>query len=656
MRLIGAVKLPLALTLCVVAILALPAAKIYGNHNDFKYKWPWLPEGSVAFTTLPFQDHHANARAYDIDIGVSGTPTTIVSSTEGSVQVVDDQPDCNLAGSFGNKVIVTVGDGNVLTYAHLVDNIPLPLPDPLLQGDKIGEEGKSGNSINPVTGNCVPHLHWEFTSFLPTKIDNFATSSIQIGSNPSSSNELVGGLASTAGQAIRAEFADEGGWATLGWVTNVGRDLEMHRYGAGWEQTFLNHNGESGVYVPDSLITDAFWVQAEFWAAWQDEAGYTSIGYPVGDQESGTCPAGLPGGCTTYQVFECGYVWSDGANAPEVFAFSGLYILTSTPLFQQSACQSWSTVGGTPTGGSERLRYFGGGLMFHVGGGALKRSTDSGQNWSSLTPPAANYIAVDFDRCEGRLWGLWRNQDSTPDYFVYYSDDDGEAWTSASNVEANRTALRIACDPADKDRVAYTRKRGVPTKLRTVATDDSFASWTDSDDIPGSSTLQPGINGNIVWAANGDLLVTFTNASNSYLKGSDALGAMGSWTTRVQKSGAKFWNQIIRAGSGLLFAIKDPGSDHISVFRSDDDGATWDEFTGPGAGTGSELLSVKGLAYDPVAGILYLAGQDVGFPSDPNVFRMFNAATVAPASASWEALPNPSGDIVANQPLVLLFD
>lgn len=72
------------------------------------------------------------------------------------------------------------------------------------------------------------------------------------------------------------EYFIQGQWDLVGRVYDVGRGLPKHRYGSGWEQTFKNHEGVSGIYVRDAEPTMSGWVK--------------------------------PGSCERYQEFEYGCI------------------------------------------------------------------------------------------------------------------------------------------------------------------------------------------------------------------------------------------------------------------------------------------------------------------------------------------------------------
>ncbi len=649
--------LAVAASALLVAIMV-PPQRALASHDSFRYKWPWFPDINVVFTTLPDEPPHEGVLAYDIDYF---SPVAIASSTQGSAIAVDQQPECDPLGGFGNRLTVSVEDGNVLTYAHLAPNMPFPYPAPFLQGDYVGDEGRTGNSINPFTGQCVAHLHWQFSSFIPARIDDFVTSDVcNLCPGPPSTNESIGGLVSTPGVAIRAEYNSEGGWGSVGWVADAGRGLPMHRYGAAWEQTFRNHDGFGGIYVPDSLITDSFWVEPDFWGVWQFLGGEALIGYPVSDKVA-PCPQGAPPGCQYYQRFERGYIWSSGGT-PQVVT-PGRYIITTTPAYRRLnfSDNAWVAKNGAPpTTSGNRLRYFGGGLMFHAtnngnsdGQGSLRRSIDYGETWETLPPPSGADQVIDICQApSGRLWALWADNSVGTLYTlkVYYSDDARSSWTHSLTHTTDRKGYFIACHPTNSNLIAFSVAGNLGNNTISVrVSQDGGVTWG-----PVGTTLssdQTTTNrGGLAWTPSNRLIIYRISVGATDIFVSDNFGI--NWTLKVHKAVTNFWGQLIRGGTnGPYFVSKFATSDDFGVYRSNDHGDTWDEFLVPGAGTLDEVDYAHSLAYDPLTDTLYLGSRD-----ENNVYRLRNASTVSPGSAIWELLPSPPGDIGGHHNLVLIND
>ncbi len=107
------------------------------------------------------------------------------------VKVVDGLPeqvpgtfpeDIDVEDADGNAVILDLGDGNFVMYAHLQPGSPtVEVGDTVSRGDVVGLVGNSGNSV-------APHLHLQLmttplslaSSGLPYTIDRFTVSGVTV--------------------------------------------------------------------------------------------------------------------------------------------------------------------------------------------------------------------------------------------------------------------------------------------------------------------------------------------------------------------------------------------------------------------------------------------------------------------------------------------
>src|SRR5699024_8364872 len=90
--------------------------------------------------------------------------------------------DIDVEDADGNAVILDLGDGNFVMYAHLQPGSPtVEVGDTVSRGDVVGLVGNSGNSV-------APHLHLQLmttplslaSSGLPYTIDRFTVSGVTV--------------------------------------------------------------------------------------------------------------------------------------------------------------------------------------------------------------------------------------------------------------------------------------------------------------------------------------------------------------------------------------------------------------------------------------------------------------------------------------------
>jgi murein DD-endopeptidase MepM/ murein hydrolase activator NlpD len=299
--------------------------------DSYRYKWPYLWPTSAVIMTLPFQQEHGClgvpatnpvypyecVAAYDLVIGDGN----VVSAHQGIVTVANATLNqCNKDWGLGVQVFV-----DNMKYGHLASIAPsVAYGTLLLQGDAIGTQGNTGNTLPPT---CGVHLHWEFGgitygSAIPT-ID---------GGSASSSNSIIGEF-STAGATLRGYYINHGSWNSIGWTYNHcpgACTLNMTANLAwGRVQDFQHDPDAFGgqfatIHVANWDTSHAYRVDSLFWAPWAAGGWDANVGVyrpiSMARQESGACPSGSVASCLVYQRFHLGYVWANtGLQAAAVF-------------------------------------------------------------------------------------------------------------------------------------------------------------------------------------------------------------------------------------------------------------------------------------------------------------------------------------------------
>jgi len=437
----------------------------------------------------------------------------------------------------------------------------------------------------------------------------------------------------------------------------VGRGLGQHAYGAGQEQTFKKDpdgggNEVGGIYVRDSVPTVAYWVQPDFWAVWQAQAGAPGpLGYPTGNKVS-PCPAGAPSDCTAYQQFEGGFIYA-GAGGAVLSVTADLYAVSSDGIKPDHYRRltpggSWTVKAGTPLSKARTLKYFGNGLLFHTldtTGAQVPRSTDAGETWTALPTPDSALKPVDIDRSpDGRVWSLWQGAGFAR---VYYSDSNGDSWTQSTQISStNMFAGSIAASASDSNRVAVAWVLG-STSLRATVTTNRGAAWT---------TYSPGGNGGImpqvIWSGS-RLVLAADNLSTFRLLLSTNDGMTWTQQQTYTTGGTSTTTLGLVRGSdtGVLFAFSsDVTSSTRVIARSNDQGTSW---TNVGALPSGTLITLRAIAYDAQADTLYAAWQ-----KDSRVTRLRQASTrdwAAVAASDWEEMAQ-IGEATAPRGLVAMYD
>ena len=319
------------LALVAALVFVTHADDVHATHNDFRFKWPYVPGASFLVTTYPYSGVHycgpggSCTDAWDIVIAGNN----VRSSAEGIIETVVSNINpttCNPAdgGGYGNQVRVGVptptGSIEVL-YAHLAST-GLTVGPRILQGDQIGVQGHTGHTEGSDPGGCGTHLHFEFNPARPAKING--------ASNPGASTNYVVGAFNVPGASIRQLYYFLGAgplgpsWGVVGWTTDFVRYAPNPSSGHwGSRQVFRLHPGTP--VTSDGMIAagrwaqdDPYWVKQGFYAAWL--GGLMGIGLPAAAEVPTSFPycAGLTG-CISYQRFQHGYIWkhtSQGVKSP----------------------------------------------------------------------------------------------------------------------------------------------------------------------------------------------------------------------------------------------------------------------------------------------------------------------------------------------------
>ncbi|MEX2160141.1 MAG: M23 family metallopeptidase [Dehalococcoidia bacterium] len=323
----------LAIVLVVAGIGSRPAN---ATHDDFRFKWPYLPGASSGTTGYPYTAHHSGANAWDFDINLNDVGDTIVSASEGTVSLVTsgyDPNSCNPAdgNGFGNhvKVVTDMPSGQsdiTTTYAHLASTA-VSANSRALQGDMLGIEGKTGHTEGSEgPSSCGTHLHFQFDPARPSYIDGDFVG----GSGPSStdggpSSSFVVGAYNTPGAAIRELYKDVAaflgsGWAWIGWTTDqVGYAPDPATGHWGSTQVYRLHPGTP--VASDTMIGVGRWAQSVgyfveqgFYGRWVGALFFgEKLGLPI--KGAGSCPPDSLSSCVRYQQFNFGFVWKNSSGA-----------------------------------------------------------------------------------------------------------------------------------------------------------------------------------------------------------------------------------------------------------------------------------------------------------------------------------------------------
>jgi len=665
----------------LLAALSSTPPRTEAEHEDFFTKAPWQAGASRGISTSFGEFFHLGLDYYALDF-LTPTSDSIRAAQDGTVVFVNPSGTCDPAGSYGRQVVVrstsTSPDDPMFwtRFAHLSGTAVEPGYD-VFQGDDLGNPGDTGNTWSKYPEiPCGVHLHFAIYHDLDQELDCTLPQPQDCSQHPGSiegqtdfeteesldsTNEKIGDetIHPQAGLAMRQEYYLDGRWASVGWVHDLDPGqppgLEMHRTppNNGWEQIFQKHpdasgNEVGGIYVRDAAPTVSAWVKPDFWAVWQAEGGASStLGLPLAS-ELGACPAYAPRGCLRLQEFECGYIWSNGQDIEPVTCGRGLLVFTNSPAYFRSKFTQgvWVQTGDGPSAGPgpNSLKYFGNGLVFHItdeaGNGNLRKSLDYGATWQTVAPPAGADNILDIDQApSGRLWGLWVDKPGSPYHIkVYYSDDQGSTWTYGNITVSNRRGYYIAVHP-NGNYIAFSRRGGNSfSGVWLNYSTDGGATWSSGRQVTGGILQGQQADGGLVWTNSGNIVTYLTMGAGAKLYLCIIPIPQGSTcgSPKIDKQGASYWGQVVRGDNGVLFAVKNPAgspdSDRRSVFRSTDNGVSWDEFLAP-----APVNELRGAAYDALTDTLYVAG-----PDGVNVYR-WRQASNPELPVAWEEMPNPPG-------------
>lgn len=211
----------------VLSVFSLSQITVSADDDQFRYKFPCLPADACYVTTLA---HVGNA--FDFDprggCGPQGSLCAglIPAVSEGTFVRYETQSTSCTGVGLGRLAVIDDIYGNRLKYAHLSVFGSLVPGQRVMQGDIVGIEGNTGNTLN-----CQYHLHLEGIS-TTSYIDGVATSSITAGPTLyTSTNSQVGSTdpSNAPGFAIRQVFKDFGNafgpggssWGLFGWTADL---------------------------------------------------------------------------------------------------------------------------------------------------------------------------------------------------------------------------------------------------------------------------------------------------------------------------------------------------------------------------------------------------------------------------------------------------
>ena len=338
---------------------------------------------------------------------------------------------------YGRFALISHPGGFVSRYAHLCSWQVFPDDSVVHQGEWIGGAGNTGNvQPEPPNGRCseltdLPSAHLHFSleadgTALDATLSGFSIQHLSDipypdpdpppnpDDDPHFSNNSGPGYDSAMNYStlVRDKYAALGGslgstYSSPGGACgNSTRWLHLctsTKWGSLITQNFISSTG-----VPSSLTsgvgpTDLWLVAGGFWSVYN----FATYGLPLSDAFS-PCPPESSPSCASYQPFEGGCIWVDSTGTGHPCGY--LYAVTedSTPDYARLSVGAWVSKGAAP-GGSHDLEYYGNGLMLNTppvsAGGQFRRSTDSGETWTTLSTPDSSRRPVDTARSpNGRLW------------------------------------------------------------------------------------------------------------------------------------------------------------------------------------------------------------------------------------------------------------
>ncbi len=581
---------------------------------------------------------------------------------------------------YGKHAIVSHAGGWQSLYGHMCSWLTFPNSSQINQGEWIGGAGNTGFvDPTPPSGSCFEmtnlpggHLHFEMRlNGIPQNATLSGFSILHLSQsdppgdpppdnevyNPdvphTSNNSGPGYYADTQfATGMREKYGDLGATPGSTYSSNQGPCNDpsrwLHTCYVGVSDLLLTQNFISATGVPSSLTSDPnvvdFWyVYGEFWTVYGQE--YEQLGHPTADRVM-PCPSGAPYGCVSYQQFECGFIYYDGSVSRAIVTcgFDGLYAITTGGQYKRliDGGTGWVTKTGTPPGGSQNLKSFGNGLMVHkegTGGGQTFRvSEDGGETWAQTAAPGGSFAPVDADYCAGSLWLAWLDLSGSPDVLRIYKSGDFGGSIGLPSLETTTTAVHVnggvACSRSIPGRVAAVVQNGTGNARLAVSTDDGD-NWTVLTKGLGTSNAF-----RAAWAGT-RLLVTNNVTYTHLIRSSDDNGNM--FTTRLSFGdgsvvSAERLDIIATEIPGLLFGFLYQSSVNTDgIWRSLDNGTSWQLVAAYPAGFGTNQSDPKGISYDAENDDLYVAFRSAGKVSRLPDARTRNWATVT--SSDWITIP-----------------
>jgi hypothetical protein len=260
------------------------------------------------------------------------------------------------------------------------------------------------------------------------------------------------------------------------------------------------------------------------------------------------------------------------------------------------------------------------GLLYHCtgnndagGNGSLRRSTDGGDTWVTLAPPAAGYQIIAYDRApDSRLWAVWKTALTgiSQSWEAWYSDDLGDSWTYAGLTQSTLGALaarEVACHPTNNSAVAIAVS-GSTGAMRAFVTLDRGTSWAQTGAL-NSGLMSPGsFETHVIWGSPADTQpLAATGPLTFYGYSTD----LTTWTSaRASMTIGDIFVALDRLGVGTtLLSVLNRSASSLppQVYRSHDGGQTWTAYTAPQGTLGQNVLA---MAVHPEADALFAVASD----------------------------------------------
>ena len=152
-----------------VGLVSPPLAE--GGHTYLRFPWRFGAEGYITqgYATDPAGSSHAGGDYYalDIDIEWGGTLGDIAAAAYGQVVGKVTGSYCNPDLDYGNYVKVKsttpAGETRYALYAHM-SSVSVSSNQTVFQGQKLGVEGDTGDTVGSQPNGCGAHLHFRWTT------------------------------------------------------------------------------------------------------------------------------------------------------------------------------------------------------------------------------------------------------------------------------------------------------------------------------------------------------------------------------------------------------------------------------------------------------------------------------------------------------------